>query len=133
MSHSLISSGDAGRPKSYAHAGNTNAPTIVTANMALLSKNIGHLPAGADAPGLLRGVMKPRIFPPLLDERFQIRLSIAPLVYRAADDFGGLAVPVPIHLKARLRLPQRGLVQLRFPPGLASVGTNFDFRDLAVA
>src|SRR5262245_61739314 len=106
MSHSAISSGVAGRPKSHASTGETNESAIAPVRSALLVENISDPPGLADAPSLPRVVVKKCVGSGCGDERLSVGLDIPLIVGRAADDPGRLTVPVPIHLEACLRLRQ---------------------------
>src|SRR6516165_7339573 len=133
MSHSLISSGVAGRPKSKASAGDISMPkAIMPAKSVLLCQHIANPPISVDAPGLLRVVVKQRIGPHRRDERFSIRLDVAFVVGRAANDLCGLAVPGPIELESCLRFRQQGLIELCLFPAFGAIGRDLYLRDLAV-
>src|SRR5450432_543124 len=79
ISHAFISSGDAGRPKSTALAGDETMPAT-TAAKTVLGKDIANPPRRIDAPGLLRIVVKQRIRPHLRDKRRAVWLNIAHFV-----------------------------------------------------
>src|SRR5262245_32695577 len=126
ISHSAISSGLAGRPKSYASAGEASANAIEPTSSALLVKDIANPPGLVDAPGRLRVVVKKRVGPHRGDEGLPVGLDIALFVGRAADDPGRPAVPGPIHLKARLRLRQHRQIELCLLPAPGAIGRDLD-------
>src|SRR5712664_1473802 len=73
-----------------------------------LGESIANPPISVDAPGLLRIIVKQSVRPHLRNERLAVGLNIVLFVGGAADDFGRLSVPHPVHLEARLRLRQHG-------------------------
>src|SRR5450432_1481951 len=104
MSQSAISSCVTGRPKLSAYAAEANNRRTIEPSRVVLIEYIAHLSVCIDAPGLLRVVVKQSVGSHLRDERFTVWLDIAFVIRGSAGDLGRLPIPLPIHLKARLRL-----------------------------
>src|SRR5260370_27747507 len=101
--------------------------------MSCLGESIANPPISVDAPSLLRVIVKQSIRPHLRNERLAVGLNIVLFVSGAADDLGRLSVPHPVHLEARLRLRQHGIIQLGLLPGSAFIRADFNLRYLAMA
>src|SRR6478672_5383509 len=109
--------------------GDISATVTTRLATTLLGEDIAYSPGLVDAPGLLRVVVEQRVRPHLRDEGVAVRLNIALLVGGPTDDLGGLAVPIPIDLKADLCLRQDGMIQLCRLPAVRAVGADFHRRD----
>src|SRR5579871_5948920 len=133
MSQRAISSGLAGLPKSLAAAERITAQAMIVMGSACLRQDIANLPRLVDAPRLLGVVVKQSVGTHRRDERVAVRLDIAFLVGRPADDLRRLAVPDPVHLKTGLSFRKHRPIQSRILPAPSAVRTDFDLPDFPLS
>src|SRR5437763_12090236 len=90
--------------------------------------NIVHRPVARDFPTLDRIIVIDGMQPASCDQALAAGLHVAGLIGASALEDGFLSIPAPGEPEARVTLGQHRLLELSLPPGLPSVGTDFDLR-----